>query len=482
MGIWEWKVEENELIWNDRMYELYGRERGKDINNFNLWANGLHPNDKEKALKDLDNALKGLKDFDTYFRVVHPSSKVLYIKSNALVIRVNEGRPKRMIGINRDITEYKTKELELHKAKEGSEKRASELKESQKIAKIGSWHLNAFTNEVSWTEELYKMYGFDPNLPVPPYTEHMKLFTPDSWEILSRELAKTREKGIPYELELEMVKKDSSKGWMWVKGEAVFDKDKKIIGLRGIAQDITERKEAEERLQRQNEELQRTNHELDNFVYRVSHDLRAPIASSLGLIDLMSSASDVDGMKELLFMQKKSMLKLDGFIQDILDYSRNTRMELEASPIDLEELARETYSQLSYIKGAEKIDFSIEVEGGNITYSDKMRLSFIFNNLLSNAIRFYDSNKELSYIKLKAAVDVNNVAISLLDNGIGIEEKHMDRIFDMFYRGTNQRNGSGLGLYIVKESVKKLGGEIKVESNHKVGTTINLTLPNMKLT
>ena len=121
-----------------------------------------------------------------------------------------------------------------------------DLGETQRIAHIGSWHLDFATNQVLWSEELYKMYGFDPSLPVPPYTEHMKLFTPESWERLSSALAHTRETGVPYTLELETIRKDGNTGWMWAHGEIEVDAAGKTVGLRGAAQDITERKWAEE--------------------------------------------------------------------------------------------------------------------------------------------------------------------------------------------------------------------------------------------
>jgi len=121
-----------------------------------------------------------------------------------------------------------------------------DLGETQRIAHIGSWHLDVATNQVIWSEELYKMYGFDPSLPVPPYTEHKQLFTPESWERLSAALAHTRETGVPYTLELETVRKDGNTGWMWVQGEAEVDSAGKTVGLWGAAQDITERKRGEE--------------------------------------------------------------------------------------------------------------------------------------------------------------------------------------------------------------------------------------------
>jgi diguanylate cyclase len=124
---------------------------------------------------------------------------------------------------------------------------------SQKIAKLGTWRLNTKTNEVTWSDELYKMYGFDPTLPPPPYTEHMKLFTKSSWEKLSTSLAITSTKGTPYELELEMANRDSYIGWMWVRGEAEYDNQGNIVSLSGAAQDITKRKHLEQELNETNQ-------------------------------------------------------------------------------------------------------------------------------------------------------------------------------------------------------------------------------------
>jgi PAS domain S-box-containing protein len=140
------------------------------------------------------------------------------------------------------------------------------LRNSQKIAHLGSWSLDVATNQVMWTEELYNMYGFDPAIPPPPYTEHMKLFTPGSWKRLATSLANTKETGIPYELELETVKRDGSNGWMWVRGEAIKDSEGNTISLWGAAQDITERKLAEAALQEKNEEYSALNEELRSSV------------------------------------------------------------------------------------------------------------------------------------------------------------------------------------------------------------------------
>ncbi|MDP3387458.1 MAG: PocR ligand-binding domain-containing protein [Eubacteriales bacterium] len=152
--------------------------------------------------------------------------------------------------------EIKKSEMLFKENEAKLEQNLQDLLESQRIAHLGTWRLNLATNHVVWSEELYKMYGFDSTIPPPPYTEHMKLFTSESWDKLSTSLERTRTSGIPYELELETVTKDGSNGWMWVRGEAEKDSDRNIVSLRGAAQDITERKKMEHQIKQSEERFQ----------------------------------------------------------------------------------------------------------------------------------------------------------------------------------------------------------------------------------
>lgn len=176
------------------------------------------------------------------------NGKLVQFKTKIKPLINKEGKVYRLIGTNSDISQLKKIEKNLIAAKEKAERNEIELNKAQAITHIGSWYLDLETNEVQWSEELFKMYNFDPQKPVPPYTEHMKLFTPESWEMLSTSIAQTKETGIPYELELQTIRKDGTNGWMWVRGEVVKDNMGKTIGLWGAAQDISERKKAEEEI------------------------------------------------------------------------------------------------------------------------------------------------------------------------------------------------------------------------------------------
>ena len=154
---------------------------------------------------------------------------------NTTFARFDRGGEPHLLLLMEDVTERKRAEVAL---KESSRM----LDEAQELAHIGSWRLDVKSNEVLWSRELYKMYGFNPDLPPPPYTEHQKLFTPKSWQMLSGALSETVDQGTPYELELETVRDDGSNGWMWVRGEQVCNEQGEAVALRGVAQDITERK------------------------------------------------------------------------------------------------------------------------------------------------------------------------------------------------------------------------------------------------
>jgi len=229
----------------------------------------------------------------------------------------------------------------------------------------------------------------------------------------------------------------------------------------------------------ENQELKTANYELDRFVYSTSHDLRAPLNSMLGLIEIAKDDTNEDITREHLIMLKRSAKKMDGFICDILDYSRNARMEVAMEEINFKELITDITENLKFIGDNNRaIEFITEISGETSIYSDKNRLITILGNLISNAIRYQNAQIANPYVRIQIQISPAETRIVIEDNGIGMSEEVHSKIFDMFYRVSNESVGSGLGLYIVKEAVNKLSGEIKVQSEIGKGTTFLIKIPN----
>jgi signal transduction histidine kinase len=235
-------------------------------------------------------------------------------------------------------------------------------------------------------------------------------------------------------------------------------------------------KEYESKLEMQNEALAKTTRELDFFVYSASHDLRAPITTLLGLINVMR----IDGgnTEKYLGLQEKSLKKMDSFIIDLINYSHNARKELLVEKVDLETISKEALNAQSSNLTLDRVKISTNANTPFPAYSDTERIAIIMNILLSNAFRYQEPKRLNPFVKINFYTTKGEIIIEVTDNGVGIPENHIDKIFQLFYRADSYKSGSGLGLYILKESVEKLEGKVEVFSTVGEGTTFKITLKN----
>lgn len=233
-------------------------------------------------------------------------------------------------------------------------------------------------------------------------------------------------------------------------------------------------------IKHRNEELTRINDELDRFVYSASHDLRAPLASVLGLADIAGRESAIEAKDQCLTMIKDSVTKLDDFTKDIIDFSRNQRVALTCNEVDLMNEVKEIFKELQYLDNNSKIEKIVDYNEHRVFRTDRRRISVILKNLIGNAIKYHDLNKENPYIRVTIQYFNRRAEITVEDNGLGIEKAHLKKIFNMFYRATDKREGSGLGLYIVKETIEKLDAKISVYSTPGKGSEFRVSIPSCK--
>ena len=236
--------------------------------------------------------------------------------------------------------------------------------------------------------------------------------------------------------------------------------------------DITSQKMIEE-------ELKVRNTELDNFVYKVSHDLRAPLSSVLGLVNLAQHPDNQDDPKAYLKIIGERVNQLDHFISDVLSHSKNLKLEIKNGLIHFDQIIDTTFRNLSYMEGADQIRKEIKIIGDDF-YSDPWRVEEVFRNLISNAIKYRKVGNPSHEITITIMIEQNEAVITFKDNGIGIAKQNLNRVFEMFYRASEQSGGSGLGLYIVKNAVEKLRGRVTASSEPGLYTIFEIVLPNQK--
>lgn len=238
-------------------------------------------------------------------------------------------------------------------------------------------------------------------------------------------------------------------------------------------------KATELELRLQNEELVKINNELDNFVYSVSHNLRAPLSTVMGLLNLArQQLPGKDEWESYVEMIGTSISKLDDTLKEILEYSRNARNEIGSEEINFEEIAAVSFEKQRYLEGFDQIEKSVAVRCENGFHSDAYRIGVIVNNLISNSIRYMDVEKPQKTIEIRVVSTLQGVRLTIEDNGVGIVSEIKDKVFNMFFRGSVRSDGAGLGLYIVREMVSKLNGSVQLESEPGKGTCITVDLPD----
>ncbi|MDF9795799.1 PAS domain S-box-containing protein [Catalinimonas alkaloidigena] len=241
---------------------------------------------------------------------------------------------------------------------------------------------------------------------------------------------------------------------------------------------LEDQKLLERKLNKRIEELKNSNKSLDHFVYGATHDLKAPLASISGLINILKREQDFSQRELYIQMMEKSVHRLNEFIKEIVDYSRNANQDLKHDHIEFQPLVEEIFESMAHLENAAKIRPVIQVEQDYPFLTDAHRLKVVLNNLVSNAYKYSSTHRRDCFIEVKVKVSPVKATIHVKDNGQGIGESHIEKIFDMFFRASEGQTGTGLGLYIVKETLDKMQGSIHVVSELGQGTSFVVNIPS----
>ena len=344
-------------------------------------------------------------------------------------------------------------------------------------AGIWDWE-NINKDQQWWSPKLYELLGYNPKEFSPDQSSFKNLLAEKSdYPKLVNDFKRHLQTKEPFSVEYKLKCKDGSYRWFHGSGQAKWSHDEKPVRMVGSLVDITEKKVKEEEIREKNQLLEQTNAELDRFVYSVSHDLRAPLNSIQGLINIGDTTEDSQELKQLLGMMKNRVKKLYSFIDEIISFARNTRTEIIKQSVNLHDLVKEIFENTQYRELSADIDFRMNVASEINLETDRGRLGVILNNLVDNAIKYHRHSHPGKYVAIQTEDLGNEILIKIVDNGQGIPAEAQPKIFEMFFRASENSKGSGLGLYIVKDMVERLGGSISLKSEKGEGTTFTIKLP-----
>lgn len=477
LGNWEVDIVTNVATASDEACRIFGVKPNERTSQYDrsrlleVWYARIHPEDKEYAIKILTESEEMLKDVTFQHRIIDDEGEVRHVRMERKFEFDLDGNAVRRFGIIQDITGIKVAE-ELKRQSEENLRAIFDTTSTGFLLVDSNFVIKSFNKKIVQFAEKALSYPLKENECL------IDLMRPEMRKKFLERFAKVlRGENIVYETTLSPEENDN---WYKVKSNPVVNYEGKVTGISIAVDNISARKKSQQKFEQQYKELQKTNAELDRFVYSASHDLRAPLKSMLGLIHISKESIEPDNHEqcERMDMLNQSVIKLDNFIEDILHYSRNRRMEVVKEEIDLEETIHEILQRHQFIEGADRLKFKVEIKQQQRLVSDRRRVNVVLSNLISNVIKYSDATKDNSFVNIFVECSKEKAIITFEDNGVGIDEKDQQKIFEMFYRASKLSTSSGLGLYIVKETVAKLGGSIVLESELNKGSKFIVTIPN----
>ena len=469
IGIWEYDLTKNELVWDSAMYKIFGIDKNQFSGVFEAWKSTIHPDDKEKAIKATNDAILGLKDFDEEFRILLKNGEVKYIKGLSKTIRNSKGTAIKMTGANWDITELRSTELRLKKSKEL-------FAETFDSASIGMAIVSPDFRWLKVNKSMSNSLGYSEK-------ELLEMKTTDIThpDDLDKSAAHHEHayKGLkkPYQIEKRYFHKDGH--LVHVILGVTMVKDINGNPSHTIAQflDITDRIEDKKKLETLVEVTKSQNESLMNFAHIVSHNLRSHSTNMTMLAKFLLQEEDEKELKNINQMisdAAESLSETITHLNDVVQVKTGGLENLQSTSVlnTIEHIKKSIGGLLEEQDAIIKID----VNKSHFVNVVPAYLESIFLNILTNALK-YSSIDRTPIIEIKSELKKETVLIIFKDNGQGIDlKRHGDKIFGMYKTFHNHKDARGIGLFITKNQIEAMSGSIKIESVVDQGTTIFIEL------
>ncbi|MET0391922.1 MAG: ATP-binding protein [Chitinophagaceae bacterium] len=419
------------------------------------------------------------------WRHFRKNGELIIVEITSHLIELNHKKAS-LVLVN-DITARKNAEERLRQSFEQVQANEQLMKNAERLAQFGSWHINLLTGAIKWSDQACRIYGYESENFTPTYEIFLAHIHPDDLAYVKKHTAISTPATDSMELEFRIIDRHGRLKYIRARYLTERDGEGNPIGVHGFNLDITESKLKEleinashSKLDALNKSLASSNKELEQFAYVASHDLQEPLRMVSSFLQLLekryTNLVDDTGRKYIHFAVDGAN-RMKQLIQDLLEYSRVSTTAIVNGPTDMNEVAGEVMVLLK-----DRIDqLQATLEIGNLPvlpHARKTQMLQLMLNLVSNALKYHGDRPPV--IRIAARQAATEWIFSVSDNGIGIDPQFSEKVFAIFQRlhHKNEYSGTGIGLSICKKIVEQHGGTIRVESEPGKGSTFYFTLPD----
>ncbi len=411
------------------------------------------------------------------YEVYRKDGSKIWVPENARIVRDEEGRALYYEGSVHDTTERRRAEAELTRSQ-------LQLAEAQRIAQLGSWEVDVVTNAVTWSDEEYRLFGFEPGQCTVTTDLYMSRIHPDFREMTAEWVGTVIANKKSSRLDNRIIRPNGEERILRHWADVFLDATGTVVRLLGMSQDITEQRQIEIELLQAKEAAESTSRAKSDFLANMSHEIRTPMNGIIGMTDLTLETELNRVQREYLGMVKSSAHSLLGLINDILDFSKMEAgfLSLESLDFSLRDCVGQTLETLGIRANAKGLELAVRIDPqiSDTLVGDAARLRQVMTNLVDNAIKFTARGEIVVAINFES-LEAEEVRLhfSVRDTGTGIPREKQKPIFEAFVQAdgstTRHYGGTGLGLGICTKIVEQMRGKIWVESTPGQGSTFHFT-------